>query len=61
MQVGLRPEEIYGLHGHRVDWLRGKLAVVDVITRRGLRQWPRSKKSHRSCRSRRPRSKAYRR
>ncbi len=47
MQVGLRPGEIYGLHGHRVDWLRGRAEVVDVMTRRGLRQWPKSKKSHR--------------
>ena len=47
MQVGLRPGEVYGLHGHRVDWLRGRLEVVDVMTRRGLRQWPKSKKSHR--------------
>ena len=23
MDVGLRPGELYGLHGHRVDWLRG--------------------------------------
>jgi integrase len=47
MNVGLRPGEVYGLHGHRVDWLRGKLAVVDVMTRQGLRQWPKSKRSHR--------------
>jgi integrase len=47
MQVGLRPGEIYGLHGHRVDWLRGKIAVVDVMTRRGLREWPKSRKSRR--------------
>jgi len=47
MDVGLRPGELYGLHGHRVDWLRGKLAVVDVMTRQGLRQHPKSKKSHR--------------
>lgn len=47
MDVGLRPGELYGLHGHRVDWLRGKLAVVDVMTRQGLRQWPKSKRSHR--------------
>jgi integrase len=47
MDVGLRPGELYGLHGHRVDWLRGQLAVVDVMTRRGLRQWPKSKRSHR--------------
>jgi integrase len=47
MDVGLRPGEIFGLHGHRVDWLRGKLTVVDVMTRQGLRQWPKSKRSHR--------------
>ncbi len=47
MTVGLRPGEIYGLHGHRVDWLRSQIAVVDVMTRLGLRQHPKSKKSHR--------------
>jgi integrase len=46
-EVGLRPGELYGLHGHRVDWLRGKIQVIDVMTRTGLRQWPKSKKSHR--------------
>jgi hypothetical protein len=33
--------------GYRVDWLRGKIQVIDVMTRTGLRQWPKSKKSHR--------------
>jgi integrase len=47
-EVGLRPGELYGLHAHRVDWLRGRIQVVDVMTRNGLRQWPKSKKSHRS-------------
>ena len=47
MDVGLRPGEIYGLHGHRVDWLRAKIQVIDVMTRKGLRQWPKSKRSHR--------------
>lgn len=47
MDVGLRLGELAGLHGHRVDWLRGKLTVVDVMTRLGLRQWPKSKRSHR--------------
>ena len=46
-EVGLRPGELYGLRGHRVDWLRGKIQVIDVMTRTGLRQWPKSKKSHR--------------
>jgi hypothetical protein len=48
MDVGLRPGEIFGLHDHRVDFLRGRLTVVDVMTRQGLRQWPKSKKSHRT-------------
>ena len=43
MDVGLRPGELYGLHGHRVDWLRGKLTVADVMTR----QHPKSTRSHR--------------
>jgi hypothetical protein len=33
MDVGLCCGEIYGLHGHRVDWLRGKIEIVDVMTR----------------------------
>ena len=41
-EVGLRPGELYGLHGHRVDWLRGQIQVIDVMTRKGLRQWPKS-------------------
>jgi integrase len=47
MNVGLRLGEETGLHGHRVDWLRGKLTVVDVMTRLGLREHPKSKRSHR--------------
>jgi hypothetical protein len=47
MDVGLRPGELYGLPGLRVDWLRGKPTVVDVMTRQGLRQWPKSKLSYR--------------
>jgi integrase len=46
-QVGLRPGEMFGLHGHRVDWLRNRIQVIDVMTRAGLRQWPKSRKSHR--------------
>lgn len=46
-QVGLRFEELAGLHGHRVDWLRGRVEVIDVVTRKGLRQYPKSRKSHR--------------
>jgi integrase len=46
-QVGLRPGELAGLHGHRVDWLRSQITVVDVMTRQGLRQYPKSRRSHR--------------
>jgi integrase len=46
-EVGLRPGELYGLHSHRVDWLRSRIQVIDVMTRNGLRHWPKSKKSHR--------------
>jgi integrase len=46
-EVGLRPGEIYGLHGHGVDWLRSQVQVIDVMTRNGLRQWPKSMRSHR--------------
>jgi integrase len=46
-QVGLRPGELSGLHGHRVDWLRSQITVVDVMTRQGLRQYPKSRRSHR--------------
>ena len=52
MQAGLRFGELAGLHGHRVDFLRGKIQVIDVVTRQGLRQWPKSKRSHRWCPSR---------
>jgi integrase len=46
-EVGLRPGEIYGLHGHGVDWLRSQVQVIDVMTRNGLRRWPKSMRSHR--------------
>jgi integrase len=49
MQAGLRFEDLAGLHGQRVDWLRHRLEVVDVMTRAGLRQWPKSRKSHRTA------------
>jgi integrase len=45
--VGLRPGELAGLHGHRVDWLRSQITVADVMTRQGLRQCPKSRRSHR--------------
>ncbi|MFE3461325.1 tyrosine-type recombinase/integrase [Nocardiopsis aegyptia] len=48
MQVGLRPGEIYGLHGHRVDWIRGLIHVTHVMTEDGIREYPKSMKSRRT-------------
>jgi len=47
MWVGLRPGEIFGLHGDRVHWLRHDVEVTRVLTRAGLREYPKSRKSHR--------------
>lgn len=49
MVVGLRPGEIYGLRADRVNWLRSTLHVVDVVTRDGIREYPKSMRSNRSC------------
>ncbi|MBB5130506.1 integrase [Thermocatellispora tengchongensis] len=48
MQVGLRPGETYGLHVGRVDRHRRLVHVTHVMTRAGLREYPKSKKSRRS-------------
>jgi integrase len=48
MWVGLRPGEIFGLTGDRVDWLRWRIEVTQVMTRRGLREYPKTRKSHRT-------------
>lgn len=48
LHVGLRPGEIFGLHGDRVNWLRQQIEVTRVQTRHGLREYPKSKRSHRS-------------
>jgi len=45
--VGLRPGELFGLHGDRVAWLRHDVEVTRVMTRHGLREYPKSMKSHR--------------
>jgi integrase len=47
MWVGLRPGEIFGLFGDRVGWLRHDVEVTRVHTREGLREYPKSRKSHR--------------
>ena len=45
--VGLRTGELYGLHVDKIDWMRGQLHVTHVMTRKGLREYPKSRKSHR--------------
>jgi hypothetical protein len=40
MWSGLRFEELADLHVHRVDWLRARLTVAEVMTRGGLRHYP---------------------
>lgn len=47
MSVGLRPGESYGLHVDRVDWARGQIHVREVMTRYGIRPYPKSRRSHR--------------
>jgi integrase len=46
--MGLRPGEMAGLAGDRVDWFRGGVQVTQVMTRHGLRPYPKSLKSHRT-------------
>lgn len=47
LYVGLRPEEIFGLHTFRIDLARHQVHVTHVMTRHGLREYPKSKRSHR--------------
>lgn len=47
LHLGLRWGELAGLHGSEVDWLRGRLWVVRVLTRTGLRDYPKSRRSYR--------------
>lgn len=47
--TGLRWEEGAALHGRRVDWLRGRLDVVEVLTQGGrLREYPKTSSSRRT-------------
>lgn len=45
---GLRPGELFGLKGDRVDWIRGRVEVTRVMTRDGIREYPKSGMSHRT-------------
>lgn len=47
--VGLRPGELFGLFGDRVNWMRSTVEVTRVETREeGLREYPKTEKSHRT-------------
>jgi integrase len=46
--VGLRYGEMAGLAGDRVNWLRGEIEVSRVWTVHGLREYPKSRRSHRT-------------
>lgn len=52
VEVGLwcgpREEELFGLFGDRVDWLRHTIQITRVATRDGVREYPKTKRSHRS-------------
>lgn len=52
--MGLRPGELYGLGGHRINWLRREVHVTQVATREGLRDYPKSRKSFRTVPMPRP-------
>ncbi|WP_327268034.1 site-specific integrase [Streptomyces sp. NBC_01218] len=45
--TGLRWGELAGLHGHRIDWRRGRLFVVEVNTKSGIKEYPKSSRSRR--------------
>lgn len=48
MHTGLRPGELYGLPVTDVNWARGLLHVSQVWTRKGIKRYPKTKKSHRA-------------
>jgi integrase len=39
--------ELAGLHGHRIDWRRGRLFVVEIKTKSGIKEYPKSSRSPR--------------
>lgn len=48
MWVGLRWQELAALSGSRVNWLRNEASITHVDTPFGIREYPKSKKSHRT-------------
>ncbi|MFD5656838.1 tyrosine-type recombinase/integrase [Streptomyces hirsutus] len=45
--TGLRWGELSGLHRHRIDQRRSRLFVVEVNTKRGIKEYPKSSRSRR--------------
>jgi integrase len=45
--LGLREGELFGLRGDRVSWLRQQVEVTRAHTRDGMRERPKTSKSHR--------------
>jgi site-specific recombinase XerD len=45
--MGLRLGELFGLPGSRIGWLRHEVQVTQVMTRAGLRDYPKTRKSFR--------------
>ncbi|GAA0475526.1 site-specific integrase [Streptomyces olivaceiscleroticus] len=45
--TGLRWGELSGLHGKRIDWLRSRLFVVEVNTKSGIKEYPKTAKRRR--------------
>lgn len=48
MHVGLRPGELYGMPVTGLDWARGLLHVTQVWTRKGIKRYPKTKRSYRT-------------
>lgn len=48
MWVGLRWQELAALSGDRVDWIRREAHITHVHTPFGIREYPKSKRSHRT-------------
>lgn len=46
--TGMREGELFGLTGDRVDWIRRLITVVNVSTRHGLRDFPKTEGSERT-------------
>ncbi|MEV1087119.1 tyrosine-type recombinase/integrase [Streptomyces microflavus] len=45
--TGLRWGELSGLHRHRIDQRRSRIFVVEVNTKRGIKEYPKSSRSRR--------------